>query len=240
MGADRSQTAEIFIQRMTLSTLYASRPALDRGIEAIHTDLLRLGDIVDRAIDRSIEALSVYDPHLAQAVIDEDQVINRKRYAIEENCLNLIATQQPMARDLRGIIADMHVAGELERMADHARGIAVITRQLAGAPTLPALTTLQRMAQATRQMLRSSLNAFVLGNVEQAERNCQLDDVIDDYHQQVVRTLLTYMLENRSVIGEATYLIWVSHNLERIGDRCVNLNQRTPAKNDPAPIDRPV
>ena len=229
-GADSSRTAESFIQRMTLSSLYVSRPTLDRGIEAIHTDLLRLGDIVDRAIERSIEALSAYDPRLAQAVIDEDQVINRKRYAIEENCLILIATQQPIARDLRGIIADMHIAGELERMADHARGIAVITRQLTGAPTLPVLATLQRMTQATRQMLRSSLNAFVLGNVEQAERSCQMDDVIDDYHQQVVRTLLTYMLEDRRVIGEATHLIWVAHNLERIGDRCVSLSQRTREK----------
>ena len=96
-GTDSSRTAEIFSQRMTLSSLYVSRPALDRGIEAIHTDLLRLGATVDRAIDRSIEALSVYDPHLAQAVIDEDQSINRKRYAIEENGLNLIATQQPAA-----------------------------------------------------------------------------------------------------------------------------------------------
>jgi phosphate transport system protein len=209
------------------ATSTTPRAALDRDISALMTELLRLGDAVDRAIDRSIAALAGHDQPLAREVIDADQSINRKRYKIEEDCLIVFATQQPAAGDLRRIIAAMHVAGELERMADHAAGIATIVLQLAATAGLPLVHDLQQMAEATRRMLRSALNAFVLDNLELAQRAYDMDDEIDAYHQQIVRTALTYMMEDRSLVNPLTYLLWVAHNLERIGDRCTNLSERT-------------
>ena len=202
------------------------RVGLDRDLAAIRADLLRLGDRIDTAIDRAMIALRNHDRALARQVIETDQIVNTRRYQLEEACLATIARRQPVARDLRRIIAVMHVAGELERMGDLAKGIAHLVLQLDDEAHLP-LANFERMAQAVRQMLRSSLYAFAYDDVEQADRVPLLDDQIDQFYQQNMRMLLTYMLEDSEVVTEATYLLWVSHNLERIGDRCVNLSERT-------------
>ena len=202
------------------------RTRIDREWESIRTDLIRLGDRVDTAVDRSLMALVNQDKRLARDVVQADQTINARRYQLEEACLVTIARQQPVARDLRRLIAAMHVAGELERMGDLAAGIADIVLKLDAGSRLP-LGNFDRMAQAVRQMLRCSLYAFAYDDIEQAERVPLMDDKIDQFYQQNLRTLLTYMLENASLVAEATYLLWVSHNLERIGDRCVNLSERT-------------
>jgi phosphate transport system protein len=202
------------------------RIELDRDWEAIRTDLFRLGDRVDTAIDRAIRALVHQDKHLAQNVVEADRTINTRRYQLEDACLTTMVRQQPVASDLRRLIAAMHVAGELERMADLAEGIANIVLKFDGATQLP-LSNFERMAEAVRRMLRSSLYAFAYNDTQQADRIPILDDKIDEYYQQNIRNLLTYMLEDSTVVAEATYLLWVSHNLERIGDRCVNLSKRT-------------
>jgi phosphate transport system protein len=202
------------------------RIELDREWEAIRTDLFRLGDRVDAAIDRSITALINQDKRLARDVVEADRSINTRRYQLEDACLTTIVRQQPVASDLRRLIAAMHVAGELERMADLAEGIANIVLKLDAGTRLP-LSNLNRMAQAVRPMLRCCLYAFAYDDIEQADRVAVMDDKIDQFYQQNIRTLLTYMLEDAGVIPEATYLLWVSHNLERIGDRCVNIGRRT-------------
>ncbi|NTU64555.1 MAG: phosphate signaling complex protein PhoU [Chloroflexi bacterium] len=201
------------------------RIELDREWDAIRTDLFRLSDRVDTAIDRAITALINHDTHLARNVVEADRTINARRYQLEDACLTTMVRQQPVASDLRRIIAAMHVAGELERMADLAEGIARIALKLDAATQLP-LSNFDRMAQAVRRMLRSSLYAFAYDDIQQADRVAVMDDKIDQFYQQNMRTLLTYMLEDSEVIPEATYLLWVSHNLERIGDRCVNVSQR--------------
>jgi phosphate transport system protein len=202
------------------------RSELDREWETIRTDLFRLADRVDTAIDRAISALVNQDKHLAREVVEADRTINDRRYQLEDACLTTIVRQQPVARDLRRVIAAMHVAGELERMGDHAEGIANIVLKLNTATHLP-LSNLDRMAQAVRPMLRCCLYAFAYDDIKQADRVAVMDDKIDQYYQQNMRTMLTYMLEDAGVIPEATYLLWVSHNLERIGDRCVNIGKRT-------------
>ena len=202
------------------------RAELDRDWEAIRTDLFRLGDRVDTAIDRALLALIHHDQHLARDVVEADRSINDRRYQLEDACLTTIARQQPVASDLRRLIAAMHVAGELERMADLAKGIANIVLSFNAGTRLP-LGNFERMAQAVRPMLRSCLYAFAYNDIEQADRVEVMDDKVDQFYQQNLRTLLTYMLEDSDVIPEATYLLWVSHNLERIGDRCVNISQRT-------------
>jgi phosphate transport system protein len=202
------------------------RAELDRELEAIRTDLLRLGDRIDTAIDRALLALLHHDRSLARDVLETDQVINDRRYQLEDACLSAIVRHQPVASDLRRLIATMHVAGELERMGDLAKGIGNIVLRQPGETRLP-LRNFERMALAVRQMLRCSLYAFAYNDIQQADRVPVMDDKIDQYYQQNIRALLTYMLEDRAVVEDATYLLWVSHNLERIGDRCVNVSERT-------------
>ncbi len=211
---------------MVTQPAYVPRLELDRELTIIRDDLLRLGNRIDTAIDQATTALLNHDRDLARAVISADQIINLRRYQLEEACLVTIARQQPVAIDLRRLIATMHAAGELERMGDLAEGVAHIVLKLDAAPQLP-LSNFERMAEAVRRMLRSSLYALAYDDLQQADRIPVLDDKIDEYYQQNMRNLLTYMLEDNTVIAEATYLLWVSHNLERIGDRCVNLSERT-------------
>jgi phosphate transport system protein len=195
-------------------------------LAAIRSDLIRLGDRVDTAIDRAMLALLNQDKRLAREVVAADQIINDRRYQLEDACLMTITRQQPVATDLRRLISTMPIAGELERMGDMAKGIANIVLKLDTPVHLP-LSNFERMGEAVRPMLRCCLYAFAYDDVEQADRVAVLDDKIDQFDQQNMRTLLTYMLEDAAVITEATYLLWVSHNLERIGDRCVNIGQRT-------------
>jgi phosphate transport system protein len=183
--------------------------------------------MIEAAIDRSIAALKQRDGALAQQVIDEDKLINQLRYRVEDECLTVIATQQPAAHDLRIIVAATHVAVELERMADHAEGIAKITLRMLDQPLLKPLIDMPIMANIVKEMTRSALDSFMHTDIELAQRTILRDDEVDQMYQQIFRELLTYMLEDPKNISRATFLLWVAHNLERIGDRATNLCERT-------------
>jgi phosphate transport system protein len=202
------------------------RSALQRDLERIRSDILRMGSQVESAIERSVQALKERDTQLAQQVINDDAAINELRYTIEEECLQLIATQQPAASDLRMTIAAAHIAVELERMADHAEGTAEIVKRMYGEPLLKRLIDLPLMAQIANEMIHAALDAFVAHDANAAERVAVRDDEIDALYHQVFRELLTYMLEDPRNISRATYLLWVAHNLERIGDRVTNVCER--------------
>ena len=163
---------------------------------------------------------------MGQQVINDDKQINQLRYAIEERCLELIATQQPAAGDLRMTIAATHIAVELERMADHAAGTAEIVKRMYDEPLLKPLIDLPIMSQIAKEMIRAALDAFVARDASAAEKVAARDDEMDTLYQQVFRELLTYMLEDPRNISRATYLLWVAHNLERIGDRVTNVCER--------------
>jgi len=208
-----------------MSTL-RTRSALERELERIRSDILRMGSLVESAIERSVQALKERDPDLAQQVINDDEVINQLRFAIEEQSLQLIATQQPAASDLRMVIAATHIAVELERMADHAGGTAEITKRIYQEPLLKPLIDIPVMAQLARDMIHASLDAFVALDAQAAQKVAARDDEMDNLYQQVFRELLTYMLEDPRNISRATYLLWVAHNLERIGDRVTNVCER--------------
>jgi len=203
-----------------------TRGMLDRELTEIQNDVLRLGSMVEQAIQRSIQALKARDVDLACAIIADDAKINALRYAVEEQCLMVIATQQPVARDLRTIVAAMHMGIELERMADHAEGIAKLVTRLADQPLLKPLIDIPRMADVACEMLRASLDAFVTRDIEAAKAAAIRDDEIDQLYDQVFRELLTYMLQDPRNINRATFLLWVAHNLERIGDRITNIGER--------------
>ena len=203
-----------------------TRSALEHDLEGIRSDILRMGSRVETSIERSVQALKERDADLAQEVINNDAEINQLRYTIEEKCLQLIATQQPAATDLRMAIAATHIAVELERMADHSAGTAEIVKRMYDEPLLKPLIDLPIMAQIANEMIHTALDAFVARDANAAEKVAARDDEIDALYQQVFRELLTYMLEDPRNISRATYLLWVAHNLERIGDRVTNVCER--------------
>jgi len=161
-----------------MSTLH-TRGTLERELERIRSDILRMGSLVETAIERSVESLKNRDPDLAQQVINDDEAINKLRYDIEEGCLELIATQQPAASDLRMVIAATHIAVELERMADHAEGNAVITKRIYQEPLVKPLVDIPVMARVAREMIHAALDAFVAHDGEAAQQVARRDDEID-------------------------------------------------------------
>jgi phosphate transport system protein len=202
------------------------RQAFQEQINELLEDLLEMGQMVADAIDLAVQALAKQDDELAQQVIDFDDEVNAVQHDIDEKCLVLIATQQPMASDLRAILAVSNIAAELERIGDYAEGIARLAIKLSGRPLLKPLIDIPRMAAEGRRMLMSSLEAFARQDVEAALQIGKDDDVVDALYDQVYRELLVFMMEDPHTITQATYLVWVAHNLERIADRTTNIAER--------------
>lgn len=202
------------------------RTDFDRDLRMLQDELLLQGSMTEKAIAKSIDALRNRNAEVAQEVIDEDDIIDQKRFEIEERCIDLIATQQPLAGDLRILITVLHVTGELERMGDYAEGIAKISLMMGNEPPLKPLIDIPRMADKSMDMLRRSLDAFVNRDVVASMGIMNEDDEIDDLYEQVFRELLTYMMADSDAVKRATHLLWVAHDLERIADRTTNIAER--------------
>ncbi len=202
------------------------RAGFHKRLREIQDEVLMMGSMVGKAILKSIEALKNRDTELANQVIAEDQRINEKRFEIEEKCIQLIATQQPMASDLRIIVAVLNVIIELERIGDYALGIARIVIMIGEEPPLKPLIDIPRMAEKTADMLRKSLDAFINRDAEAATKIIKEDDFIDNLYDQIYRELLVFMMEDPRTITRATRLMWVAHNLERGADRVTNICER--------------
>jgi phosphate transport system protein len=202
------------------------RRMFEEQIHELLEDLLAMGQMVADSIDQSIQALARQDADLAQQIIDFDDEINASQHDIDEKCLVLIATQQPMAGDLRTILAVSNIASELERIGDYAEGIAKLAINLSAKPLLKPLIDIPRMADEGRRMLMGSLEAFARQDIEKAREIGNSDDLVDALYDQVYRELLVFMMEDPHTITEATYLLWVAHNLERIADRTTNIAER--------------
>ncbi|MFQ6031191.1 MAG: phosphate signaling complex protein PhoU [Dehalococcoidia bacterium] len=202
------------------------RADFDRNLKGLQDDLLALGGLVEQAIAKSMEALKNHDLEASRQVVEEDDLIDRKRFELEDQCIDLIATQQPIAIDLRTLMAMMHISVELERMGDYAEGIGKIGLLLADQPPLKPLLNLPRMAEKATQMLRHSLDALLSRDADAAVQVCQDDDEVDALYDQVYHELLAYMIQDPRYIQRATYLLWVAHDLERIADRATNIAER--------------
>lgn len=202
------------------------RATLDKDLELLRADLTRLVALLEQAIDRSLQALAQRDQALARQVIAEDAVINALRFKIEEFCLTLIATQQPAAGDLRAIVAGMSIVVDLERMADHAAGIAKTVLRMGDEPLLKELIDIPRMVELCKAMIRKSLQAYLTSDAGLAAAVALEDDSIDALYNQVFRELLSYMVEDPKTTTRALYLLFTAHNLERIGDRATNIAER--------------
>lgn len=203
-----------------------SRAELDRELEAIRESMLELGERVAVTIEDSMRALRKTDRKLAETIIVGDAELNKMRFDIEKACESVIATQQPAASDLRAVIAALNIVVDLERMGDHAAGIAK-TVQLIGDEKFEVLPeSLERMAARTQDMLRQAVDVYGEADYDRAYNVALMDDKIDDSYQKLTHELLQGMLEDEKSTTQGLYLLFAGHNLERIGDRVTNIAER--------------
>jgi phosphate transport system protein len=203
------------------------RKNFEAEIKRVKDDVLLLGSTVEQAIVDSVEALKRRDIEASKRIFAADRQINQKRFDIENQLMIMIATQQPMAHDLRVLASIMEVNSELERMGDYAKGICNINIRMGEAPLLKPLIDIPRMAQKDADMLHRALIAFVNEDVESARKIPLEDDEVDELYKQVYRELITIILGDASAIERANWLLWVAHNLERVSDRVSNICERT-------------
>jgi len=203
-----------------------TRELFEKKLREMQDDVLIMGSMVEKAIQRSVDALRTRDRDLSNAVIHDDMAINAKRYELEEKCIHTIALQQPMAADLRVLVAILFIANELERMADHAEGIGRINLMLDDEPLPRPLGEIGEMADKAVDMLRRSITAFVERDDAAARKICDEDDQIDALYDTSYHALIQEMIRTPSDVQRITYLIWTSHNLERIADRVTNICER--------------
>jgi phosphate transport system protein len=203
------------------------RKTFETEIQQVKDDVLVLGSMVEQALLDSVEALKKRDIKASEKIFAEDQAINKKRFDIENQLMVLIATQQPMARDLRILASTLEIISELERMGDYAKGIANINIRMGDAPLLKPLIDVPRMAQKGVDMLHRALTAFVNEDVEAAKAIPVEDDEVDALYNQVYRELMMFVIQDPKTIERANWLLWVAHNLERFADRVTNICERT-------------
>jgi len=203
------------------------RKTFETEIQQVKDEVLLLGSMVEQAILNSVEVLKKRDIKASEKILEEDKLINKKRFEIENQLMILIATQQPMAHDLRLLASAMEIISELERMGDYAKGIANINIRMGDAPLLKPLIDIPRMAQKGVDMLHRALSAFVNEDVEMANTVPMEDDEVDALYNQIYRELMTFVIQDPKNIERANWLLWVAHNLERVADRVTNICERT-------------
>jgi len=203
------------------------RKTFENEIQQVKDDVLVLGSMVEQAILGSVEALKKRDIKASEKIFAQDREINAKRFEIESKLMILIATQQPMARDLRILASTLEIISELERMGDYAKGIANINIRMGDAPLIKPLIDVPRMANKGVDMLHRALTAFINEDVETAKSIPVEDDEVDALYNQVYRELMTFVIADPKMIERANWLLWVAHNLERFADRVTNICERT-------------
>jgi len=202
------------------------REIYERELERLQDETLALGSMVENALTESVDILKRRDMEGSRRLIAQDRLINEKRFAIEADALTLIATQQPLAGDLRVIAAVLDITHELERIGDYAKGIAKINLLIGKEPLIKPLVDLPRMAEKASNMLHRALTAFAERDAAQAWAVPVEDDEVDNLYNQIYRELVTYILADQSIIERANYLLWAAHNLERAADRVTNICER--------------
>jgi phosphate transport system protein len=204
------------------------RETLDKKMQHLLDEILIMDSMVETAITESVSALKNRNVEMARKIYLGDAEINRRRLELENEIIITIATTQPvMAGDLRRIASILEVVGELERIGDYAKGIALICIRLGNQPPVKPLIDIPRMAELAADMLHRAVGAFVSADAETARRIPSEDDLVDSLYNQVYRELVTLMFTDPSIIDRANYLMWVAHNLERVADRVINICERT-------------
>ena len=202
------------------------RADFDRNLKLLQEELLLLGGLVEKAIMDSIQALKTRDIELSHKIVSQDDIIDTKTNQIEEKAIDLIATQQPIAIDLRTLMSVIHISVELERMGDYAEGIGKIGIMMGDEPPVKPLVDIPRMADKASTMLKLSLDALVRRDPVLAKQVCESDDEVDHLYDVIYRDLIDLMVSDATTTQRATYLMWVAHDLERIADRATNIAER--------------
>lgn len=202
------------------------RKTFEQEMQEVKDDILLLASIVEDAVMESVQALKDNDLDRSHRVLTNDWLINRKRYEIETSIIVLMATQQPIAHDLRALAASLGVCTELERMGDYAKGIAVINLRSGGLSMPFILREIYSMAEKAMDMFHSALTTFAEEDVKTAKSIIQYDDVIDECYTKLYSDAVNTVIEDPRNIERANYVIWVAHNLERLGDRVTNICER--------------
>jgi phosphate transport system protein len=203
------------------------RETLDRILNDLKEETLTLESMVRQATLDSAEALVKRDYQTSRRVYQGDKLINEKRFKLEKDCIVAIATQQPMAVDLRALASILEICTELERMGDYAKGIARINFMLEGQPLLDPIKALPEMASIAANMLLRSVQAFVNGDLEEARTIPAMDDEVDELHNQISHGLVEAVSKNGELAETANTLQWAVHNIERMADRVINICERT-------------
>ena len=204
-----------------------SRINLDQDIQQAKDEILILGSMVEQAMMQAVEALKNHDLERSKIILDYDKRINEKRYSLEGTVIAIIATQQPMAHDLRVLAAILEVCTDLERMGDYAKGVAAINLRSGGLSMPKILRDIQYMSQKAVDMLHHALTAFVDEDKNAATNIARDDDVIDALYEQLYFEMMDFVVEQPENIERANYVLWVGHNLERLADRVTNICERT-------------
>ncbi len=202
------------------------RTLFERELQQIQDEVLVLGSMTEKAIEGAVDALLRRDVELARRVIEDDPRINHRRFAIEEQCIHVMATQQPLATDLRALVAVLNIISDLERMADHAEGIGRICLLMVGEAYGQDFGHIPEMAAKARTMLHDSLTAFVNHDMDAARAVCMRDDEVDALYDTVYAVTINKMILEPAAITPLTYHLWTAHNLERIADRATNIAER--------------
>jgi phosphate transport system protein len=203
-----------------------TRDLFNAELRQLQDDVLALGSMAEKAILDSVQALRDGDAEWSRKIIRDDERINRKRFEIEDRCIFVIASQQPMATDLRSLVSVLYIITDIERMADHAEGIARINVLMGDEPLPRKISYIPAMADRAVAMLRNSLKAFIDHDVQAAYQICDSDDEVDRLQDSVYDECIQAMIADPSTIQRNTYLLWAAHNLERIADRCTNICER--------------
>ncbi len=203
------------------------RESFDRKLSLIQDEILLLGSMVEQAMLNAVEALKRRDVAKSKQIYDDDIHINDRRYAIENAILILLATQQPLAHDLRMLAAMLEVNTELERMGDYAKGIAKVNMKLGDADIQIPIREIEQMAELAVSMLHRSLSTFIAEDAGKARAIPQEDDLVDALYTDIYHKMVASMISKPEIIDQANLLMWVAHNIERMADRVTNICERT-------------
>ncbi|KUO49847.1 MAG: PhoU family transcriptional regulator [Desulfitibacter sp. BRH_c19] len=199
------------------------RANFQQSLEELQKEILKMGSLVEDMITDSIKSLAKQDLDLAEVVLQKDNIVNKFDLEIEDRCMKLIATQQPMGKDLRMIGITFNVIKDLERMADLSCDIAKIVKRIGKEPLIKPLIDIPRMAELSKKMVKKALDSYVSQDIVLAEEISLDDDQVDNLHNQIFRELLIIMMENPKTITQATHLLFISRYLERIADYATNI-----------------
>jgi len=203
------------------------RATFETELKYLKDELLLLGNLVEQQIQGAVESFKQRDPQLSRTIVEKDDEVNEKRYMIEEQVLITIATQQPMARDLRLLASILEIAGELERIGDYAKGIATINIRMGEEALLTPLVKIPMMAEKCSSMLHRANPAYIQEDIEKANQIPREDDEVDRLYEEVYSSMMEKIVHDENAIQRANWILWVAHNLERVADRVTNICERT-------------